>query len=109
VVAEPVGEYVVNLVRATRERKEVRIGASPRASVALYRAAQASAYLDGRGYVLPDDVKAVAPAVLNHRVILDLDYALRGTKTPDVVAAVITSVPVPPVESDNVPAVASGQ
>jgi MoxR-like ATPase len=77
-VAPPVEEYVVALVRATRERKEVRIGASPRASVALYRAAQALAYLDGRDFVLPDDVKAVAPAVLTHRILLDLDYSLRG-------------------------------
>jgi MoxR-like ATPase len=99
-VAEPVEQYVVNIVRATRERKEVRIGGSPRASVALYRASQAHAYLDGRGYVLPDDVKAVAAAVLNHRVVLDLDFALRGAKSSDIVAAVISSVPVPPVETE---------
>ena len=67
-VADEVQEYVVRLVRTTRERKEVRIGGSPRASVALYRAAQSYAYLDGRGFVLPDDVKSVAAAVLNHRV-----------------------------------------
>ena len=79
IVADPVEEYIVGLVRATRERKEVRLGGSPRATVALYRAAQAHAFLDGRGFVLPDDVKAVATAVLSHRVILDLDYSLRGS------------------------------
>jgi MoxR-like ATPase len=96
-VADEVQEYVVRLVRTTRERKEVRIGGSPRASVALYRAAQAYAYLDGRGFVLPDDVKAVAPAVLNHRVILDLDYALRGSNTSEIVGKVIESVAAPPL------------
>jgi len=97
-VAEPVEAYVVNLVRATRERKEVRLGGSPRASVALYRAAQAHAFLDGRGFVLPDDVKAVASAVLNHRVVLDLDYSLRGSNATDIVQAVVVTVPAPQIE-----------
>lgn len=97
-VADPLEEYIVALVRATRERRDVRLGASPRASVALYRASQARAYLDGRGFVLPDDVKAVAPAVLGHRVLLDLDYQLRGSSADDVVKQVVSSVPVPPTE-----------
>jgi MoxR-like ATPase len=96
-VADEVQEYVVRLVRTTRERKEVRIGGSPRASVALYRAAQAYAYLDGRGFVLPDDVKSVAAAVLNHRVILDLDYSLRGSNASDIVGKVIETVAAPPL------------
>ena len=95
-VAPPVEEYVVSLVRATRERKEVRIGGIPRASVALYRAAQSLAYLDGRDFVLPDDVKTVAPAVLKHRVVLDLDYSLRGSSAVDIVKQVIASVAAPP-------------
>src|SRR3954447_26789983 len=95
-VAPPVEEYVVSLVRATRGRKEVRIGGSPRASVALYRAAQALAYLDGRDFVLPDDVKTVAPAVLAHRVVLDLDYSLRGSSAVEIVKQVMSSVPAPP-------------
>ena len=96
-VAEPVEQYVVSLVRGTRERKEVRLGGSPRASVALYRAAQAYAFLDGRGFVLPDDVKSVAAAVLSHRVILDLDYSLRGSNAADVVQKVIDTVEAPPL------------
>jgi len=96
-VADPVEEYVVSLVRATRQRREVRLGGSPRASVGLYRAAQAFAFLDGRAFVLPDDVKAVAPAVLGHRVLLDLDYMLRGTTTTEVIKNVLESVPVPPI------------
>ena len=84
-IAEPVEEYIVNLVRATRERKEIRLGASPRASVALYRSAQAWAFLDGRNFVLPDDVKVLAPAVLSHRLIVDIDYSLRGSTAIDLV------------------------
>src|SRR3954447_1406256 len=95
-VAPPVEEYAVSLVRATRERKEVHIGGSPRASVALYRAGQALAYLDGRDFVLPDDVKSVAPAVLGHRVVLDLDYSLRGSSAVEIVKQVIGSVAAPP-------------
>ena len=67
-----------SLVRATREHADVRLGASPRSSVALYRAAQAWAALEGRDFVLPDDVRAVAHAVLDHRILLDLDRELRG-------------------------------
>jgi MoxR-like ATPase len=100
-VSEPVEEYVVALVRATRERKEVRLGASPRASVALYRAAQSYAFLDGRAFVLPDDVKTVAPAVLNHRVVLDLDYSLRGSSSAEIVERVLDTVPAPPLELDQ--------
>jgi len=99
-VADAVEDYVVRLVRATRERKEVRLGGSPRASVALYRAAQAHAFLDGRGFVLPDDVKAVAAPVLNHRVILDLDYSLRGSTNAEVIKRVVDTVLPPPVEAE---------
>ena len=62
-------EYLVDLVRATREHPELRLGASPRSTVAMYRAAQAWAFLDGRRFVLPEDVRAVAPAVLGHRLL----------------------------------------
>jgi MoxR-like ATPase len=95
-VAPPVEQYVVDIVRATRERKEVRIGASPRASVALYRAAQANAFLDGRDFVLPDDVKSIAPAVLAHRLVLDIDYALRGSTAAETIERVVGSVVAPP-------------
>jgi MoxR-like ATPase len=98
-VAPDVEDYVVRLVRSTRDRREVRIGGSPRASVALYRAAQAYAFLDGRAFVLADDVKAVAPAVLTHRVVLDLDYSLRGTSSAEILEQVLKSVEAPPYES----------
>ena len=95
-VSTPVEDYVVDLVRATRERPELRLGSSPRSSVALYRAAQARAYLAGRDFVLPDDVKALVPAVLGHRVLLDIDRELRGSTVDGVIEAVLGSVAAPP-------------
>ena len=106
-VADEVEDYVVRLVRATRDRREVRLGGSPRATVALYRAAQALAFLDGRDFVLPDDVKAMAPAVLTHRLLLDLDYSLRGTTAGEVIEAVLRAVDAPPVAADEVQAAKS--
>ncbi len=94
-VADEVERYAVSLTRATRQHPDVQLGASPRASVALYRAAQARALLDGRGYVLPDDVQAVAPAVLGHRLLLDVDRQLRGATVDRIVEEVLRSVPVP--------------
>ncbi|HYN65130.1 MAG TPA: MoxR family ATPase [Candidatus Limnocylindrales bacterium] len=94
-VSEDVERYVVALVRATREHADVRLGASPRSSVALYRVAQASALLDGRGFVLPDDVRSIAHAVLDHRLLLDVDRELRGATVSGVIQEIIDSVPVP--------------
>ena len=91
-VADEVEAYAVALVRATRTHPDVRLGASPRASVAIYRAAQAGALLAGRDFVLPDDVRAVAPAVLEHRLLLDIDRELRGATTTAVIEAVLDSV-----------------
>ncbi len=94
-VGPEVLEYLVDLVRATREQTELRLGASPRSTVALYRAAQAWAFLDGRRFVLPEDVRAVAPAVLGHRLLVDIDRRLRGTNPDDIVASLLKTVPVP--------------
>jgi len=93
-VAPSVEAYGVALVRATRAHPDLRLGASPRASVALYRAAQSWAYLDGRDFVLPDDVRAVAIPVLAHRLLVDLDRSLRGASPEAVVAEVLERVPV---------------
>ncbi len=65
--------------------------------MALYRAAQAWAYLSGRDFVLPDDVKALVPAVLGHRIMLDIDRQLRGSTAEDVIEAILGSVAAPPV------------
>jgi MoxR-like ATPase len=94
-VSDDVERYIVGLVRATREHDDVRLGASPRSSVALYRAAQAWALLEGRGFVLPDDVRTIAHAALEHRLLLDIDRELRGATVQAVVQSVLDIVPVP--------------
>ena len=92
---QDVEDYLVQVVRATREHSAVELGASPRATLALYRCAQALAALRGRSYVIPDDVKALAPSVLAHRLILDPQTALRGRSSNAVVQEIVDSIPVP--------------
>lgn len=94
-VAEPVRSYIVQLARETRSHPSVVLGASPRASLALVTAARALAALRGRDFVLPDDAKQLAPAVLSHRIVLKPEARLRGHGREDVVAAVLAGVPVP--------------
>ena len=96
-VTPEVEAYAVAIVRATRGHPDIQLGASPRASVALYRAAQAAAVLAGRDFVTPDDVKELAGPVLTHRLIVDLDRSLRGVTADSIVTAILDSVPVPPV------------
>ena len=85
----PVRDYIVEIVRATREHHNIRVGASSRAGIALARAAAARAMLNGRGYVLPDDVKALAIPVLAHRIITDNE---------NVLANIIGDIPAPVTE-----------
>ncbi len=96
-VADEVEGYLVAVVRATRTHPDVQLGASPRATVALYRAAQAVARLEARAFVLPDDVKTVAIPVLAHRLVVDFDRSLRGASADSVMAEILATVPVPPV------------
>ncbi len=93
-VARPVKEYIARIVAATRQHAEIVLGVSPRGGVQLQRAAQAWAALDGRPFVTPDDVKAVAKAVLAHRLILT--SASATAQSPEVVVGVLLEqVPVP--------------
>lgn len=94
-VAPDVARYVVSVVRATRESPLVRLGASPRAALALQRSAQALAALDGRDFVVPDDVQMLAGPVLAHRLLLDRDVALDGRSPDSVLQEVLHKVPVP--------------
>ena len=94
-VAEELKEYAVRLTNETRRHPDVELGASPRGSLALMRAGQAIAASGGRDYVLPDDMKRVAHAVLAHRVIVKPERRIRGMTPADVVAAVLSSVEVP--------------
>jgi MoxR-like ATPase len=94
-VAPEVREYISSITRATRDDPSFVLGASPRASVALMRASRASAVMDGRDFVTPDDVKARAPAVLRHRVILAPELGVEGRTTDEVLAALLTRVVAP--------------
>lgn len=87
--------YIVAVARATRSHAEVQLGASPRATLALYASAQAWAAIHGRDYVLPDDVKQLAPHVLTHRMMLSSQAQLRGRKPEELVAGIVDKVPVP--------------
>jgi len=94
-VSDDVRRYVAELVHATRRHPDAAIGASPRGSLSLFRGAQALAAIRGRGYVVPDDVKALAQPVLGHRIIMRPESQLRGRTAAQVVAAVLATVPVP--------------
>jgi MoxR-like ATPase len=94
-IAQPIREYITSIVRATRTNRAVRLGASPRGSLGLMRSAQALAALQGRDFVLPDDVKALALPVLAHRLILKEEDRLRGETQEHVVQEIIDSLPVP--------------
>jgi MoxR-like ATPase len=94
-VEESVREYVVDVVRATRAHGAVALGVSPRGTLALYRTAQALAALRGRSFVIPDDVKYLAPAVLTHRLIISPQTRLRGRRPEEILTEIVDTVPVP--------------
>ena len=94
-VEESVRDYVVRVARATREHNEVQLGASPRATMALYHSAQAWAAIHGRDFVLPDDIKLMAPHVLTHRLMVSPQAQLRGRQPSQLVADIVDSVSVP--------------
>lgn len=94
-VAPPLRDYLVRLAGALRAQPDLALGASPRSTLALFRAAQASAALAGRDYAIPDDLKRLASPVLRHRLLLRPESALRGRTAAAVLATVLTEVPVP--------------
>ncbi len=94
-VEQSVHNYIVDVIRTTRAHHEVDLGASPRATLALYRSSQAWAAIQGRDFVLPDDVKRLAPAVMTHRIMLSPQMRLRGRKPEEIVADIVNTVPVP--------------
>ncbi len=93
--ADAVREYVVQIVRATREHSAVQLGASPRATLGLLMATQALAAIRGRGFAIPDDVKRLAVPVLGHRLILKPEARLRGRTRESVIEEMLATVPVP--------------
>ncbi len=94
-VDDSILEYIVNIVENTRTHPAVRLGGSPRAGIAILRIARAWAYLEGRNYVIPDDVKAVAVPALSHRIILKPEYEIEGVSQDRVILDVLAKVPVP--------------
>ncbi len=94
-VDDKISNYILQIVHLTRNHNQLSLGGSPRASIALFRAGQALAAIRGRNFVLPDDVKIVAPPVLNHRVILKPESRLRKITSESVVEEILSSVAVP--------------
>jgi MoxR-like ATPase len=94
-VSEAVQRYAVSLTTATRLSPDLRLGASPRATLHLVRAAKASAAMAGREFVVPDDVHALAPAVLAHRLLPTVDASMSGRGPTEILAGILSSVPVP--------------
>ena len=94
-VDRAVRAYLLAIVDATRNDDRLRLGASPRAALALQRACQAHAAIDGRGYVMPDDIKALAAPVLAHRLIVESGTRLRGVTAATVIAEILEHIAVP--------------
>jgi MoxR-like ATPase len=102
--ASSLKRYIVEIAHQTREHPEVYLGASPRGSLALYHTSQARAAMQGRDYILPDDIKALAIPTLAHRVILGPGARLRDLSTEQVIEEVLHNVPVPggdPLEKET--------
>lgn len=94
-----IDEYIVALARATREHADLALGVSPRGSLALFKTGQAFAALQGRDYVVPDDIKRLAPLTLNHRLLLTPESALRGRTAAQIVGEILARVEVPLTDS----------
>lgn len=98
-LGEAVEDYLLAIVRGTRGHAEIELGASPRAALALARAAQSLAAMAGRSFAIPDDVRVIAPAVLGHRIIPSARVELRGRSKVDILHDLVSTIPVP-VEDD---------
>jgi len=97
-VSDDVTAYIVALAEATRKSPDLRLGASPRASRAMYRAAKALAAVSGRDFVTPDDVRELAVPVLCHRLVLSADAAMAGKDAPTVLRGLLDALPGPPAK-----------
>jgi len=94
-VSGEVMDYIVSIVEESRKHPHVRLGGSPRAGIALYLCSKAKALIEGREYVIPDDVKYVAYPVLRHRIILKPEAELEGITTDQVISEILKTVKVP--------------
>lgn len=94
-VKDDVLDYIVNIVAQTRKSQSVELGASPRATIALTRASMAYAFVEGRNFVIPDDVKALAVPVLSHRLVLNVDARMNGITSKEIIEKILKKTPVP--------------
>ena len=100
-VSEPIGRYIVRLVGATRDSPSVQVGASPRGTLALMKLSRVKAVLDGRDFVVPDDVKAVAVPALAHRLALRPELWVQRVQAEDVVRECLAAVAVPTADTER--------
>lgn len=100
-VSEDILRYIVKIVGVTRDDDEIKLGVSPRASIDLFRSSKALAYVRGRDFVIPDDVKELVPYVLNHRLILTSEAKMDGRTPDDVIEKVLKKVYVPVVSASD--------
>ena len=100
-VESSISDYIVRLVNGTRNHPDVYLGASPRGSIALYRASQALAGLVGRDYVIPDDVKVLAEAALAHRLIIKTSSTIHDVQPGQVIRELLETLPVEPVRRER--------
>lgn len=95
VVNKDISAYILDIIEATRKHESIELGASPRASIALYKAAQAYAYINGRSYVRPDDIIYLAPYILSHRIIMKGLNKHRKTEATALINEIVAAIPVP--------------
>jgi len=94
-ITEELIEYMILIVQATREHSEIELGISPRGTMALFKAVQAAAALEGRDFVMPDDIKRMAVPVLSHRLILNSNAIVTGRKADEIIRHILKEAPVP--------------
>jgi MoxR-like ATPase len=94
-VKESIQEYIVNIVQSTRGHINLQLGASPRGSLGIYKISRAWAAIQGRDYVIPDDIKIVTPYVLKHRLILKQESRLRGINKQEIISQILNTVAIP--------------
>ncbi|MGL4629748.1 MAG: AAA family ATPase [Leadbetterella sp.] len=95
IVEENIVRYVSNIIQATRNHKQVELGASPRAAIVLVQASKAWAALQGRDFVLPEDIKSILPSILGHRIILTAEAEMEGIATDDILTEISNAIEVP--------------
>jgi MoxR-like ATPase len=94
-VDDSIYEYVASIVEATRSHPAVRLGGSPRAGISMIRLAKSLAYIEGRNYVIPDDIKRIARPVLIHRIIVKPEYEVEGVRPENIIENILSKTPVP--------------